>query len=295
MTSNKNSITLAKDSAYEFVCAFYRASGIPISISDPVRIQDVSSPRDSDNLCGFCKNRCPEFSDRCKDNEKTYTSECLATQKTVVYRCHCGLTEAIIPISTMKKTIGTVFLGQVLIDNQNNVDDISAHLTEKYPHKFSREDKALISQAYANTTAMSRERFEAYISMVSMFAQSLNVAHWLDTRIITSKMIFNHYIESTDFVRMPLSEVDTKKIAEELSISYSQLNRMSTTILNMPIKQFILRRKIDTAKQILISKPDMRIKDVGSAVGIADNHYFSRLFHKYTGLTCEEVRLSQHN
>lgn len=89
---------------------------------------------------------------------------------------------------------------------------------------------------------------------------------------------------------MPITSFSAQQAAETLKLSYSQLNRLSNTMLNMPFKQYILHEKIKAAPIILGTSPSCSVKDAAHAVGIEDAHYFSRLFRKYMGCSCMEYQ-----
>jgi transcriptional regulator GlxA family with amidase domain len=54
-------------------------------------------------------------------------------------------------------------------------------------------------------------------------------------------------------------------------------------------QKYILELRISTAKELLTST-DLPIKEIGSACGYADPHFFSRIFCKSCGVSPTEYR-----
>ena len=76
----------------------------------------------------------------------------------------------------------------------------------------------------------------------------------------------------------------TKKLAEELSMSISQLNKKLNATTGYPASSYILQIKVDQAKKILASQ-EKPISEVAMECGIYDVNYFARIFKKITGVT----------
>ncbi len=76
----------------------------------------------------------------------------------------------------------------------------------------------------------------------------------------------------------------SRKLAEELSMSISQLNKKLNATTGYPASSYILQIKVDQAKKILASQ-EKPISEVAMECGIYDVNYFARIFKKSTGVT----------
>lgn len=76
----------------------------------------------------------------------------------------------------------------------------------------------------------------------------------------------------------------SKKLAKELSMSISQLNKKLNAATGYPASSYILQIKIAQAKKILASQ-EKTISEVAVECGIYDVNYFARIFKKSTGVT----------
>lgn len=74
------------------------------------------------------------------------------------------------------------------------------------------------------------------------------------------------------------------KLAQELAISVSQLNKKLNVITGYPSSTYILQVKLRHAKKIFTTQ-NKTIGEVAAECGIYDVNYFSRIFKKHTGIT----------
>ncbi len=75
-----------------------------------------------------------------------------------------------------------------------------------------------------------------------------------------------------------------KELASRFAISYSHLRNIFKEEVGMTINEYINRQKIALAKDYL-SNDKMTIKEIAFKVGYEDEHYFMRVFKKFTGTT----------
>jgi len=105
---------------------------------------------------------------------------------------------------------------------------------------------------------------------------------------------FLQHITDIIYREMNNPEFSTKKLAQELAISTSQLNKKLNTTTGYPSSTYILHVKLTYAKKILASK-NRSIGEVATECGIYDVNYFSRIFKKHTGVTPTQYQRLPHN
>ncbi len=95
----------------------------------------------------------------------------------------------------------------------------------------------------------------------------------------------------TDIIFREIKNPDltSNKLAQELAISVSQLNKKLNAVAGTPASSYILNIKIHHAKKMLTSE-NKTIGEVAAECGIFDLNYFSRVFKKHTGLTPTQYR-----
>lgn len=95
---------------------------------------------------------------------------------------------------------------------------------------------------------------------------------------------FLRHVTDIIYREMKNPEFTTVKLARELAISVSQLNKKLNAITGYPSSSYILQVKLKHAKKIFNTQ-NKTIGEVAAECGIYDVNYFSRIFKKYTGVT----------
>lgn len=80
-----------------------------------------------------------------------------------------------------------------------------------------------------------------------------------------------------------------KELAAKCNLSESRFSHLFTELFEKSPKQYIMNVRMENAKELL-TDTDMSILEIGSAVGIEDQNYFSRIFKKHCGMSPSEFR-----
>ncbi|MEF9973498.1 MAG: helix-turn-helix domain-containing protein, partial [Clostridia bacterium] len=73
-------------------------------------------------------------------------------------------------------------------------------------------------------------------------------------------------------------------------ISQSYLTRITKQKVGLTFTDYLGALRVDLAKTLLADDRDMTIAEVADRVGYSSQHYFSRAFKNYTGLTPGKFR-----
>jgi transcriptional regulator GlxA family with amidase domain len=77
--------------------------------------------------------------------------------------------------------------------------------------------------------------------------------------------------------------------ADKLNMSVRNLNIICQSIFNKSVSEIVETRKLIEARQLLIDT-DMSVSEIGYELGYNEKAYFTRIFHKKTGLTPTDFR-----
>ena len=122
------------------------------------------------------------------------------------------------------------------------------------------------------------------------------VIHRLSASQYSEEAIFNQELgsQSPEYIVERLHDyliqnytmdINLSIIANNMHYSPSYLSKIFFGMYNMTPSKFITSLRIQRAKQLLVQKPGLSIKQVGEMVGYPEQGYFSRIFKKQTGIS----------
>lgn len=97
--------------------------------------------------------------------------------------------------------------------------------------------------------------------------------------MVASSYILEHYQEN----------IDLAECAAKVHMSLSRFSHLFTENMGISPYRFILLLRIDNAKELLLYS-NASIREVAESTGFSDATYFSRLFHKYVGVSPQSFR-----
>lgn len=105
----------------------------------------------------------------------------------------------------------------------------------------------------------------------------------------TLNMGFLRHVTDIIYREMKNPDFSSNKLASELAVSVSQLNKKLNVTTGYPASTYILQVKLSYAKKILASQ-NKTIGEVAAECGVYDVNYFSRIFKKHTGITPSQYK-----
>lgn len=100
---------------------------------------------------------------------------------------------------------------------------------------------------------------------------------------------FEFFNSTQKYVEENLTEqISLKSICSCFGISQPYLSRLFRKYENMSFNEYITKKRIDKAKQLMEENPQMPLKDVAQFAGFSDPFYFSRVFKMVTGMPPSE-------
>ncbi|MDO3409458.1 response regulator [Saccharibacillus sp. CPCC 101409] len=78
--------------------------------------------------------------------------------------------------------------------------------------------------------------------------------------------------------------------AQQFHVSPSYISRIIKRYTGSTFVHHYMQLKIDEARRLLASGPDVKVKDVADALGFGDPHYFSKVFKEYAGCSPTEYK-----
>ena len=252
--------------------AFYEISGIRLVLFDPEFHEVTAYPKESCRFCQMMKS-CSSTRRKCNYADRQALKKSAQNNTPVVYKCHAGLFECVIPLTENEKAVGYLMFGQI-----SDGDDKS-ELFEKADiwHEKLQLERDEIFGAIDEIEVKTKEQIDAAAKIMEACT-----AYIIYKELITpeNNKIFDaakNYIE--DHLDI---EIDAYILSDELGISRTKLYEIFRKEINMGISKYIQKRRMHRAKKLL-KTTDMTISEISDAVGFTDYNYFSRIYKKTYG------------
>lgn len=98
------------------------------------------------------------------------------------------------------------------------------------------------------------------------------------------------YYDIMDYIKTNISKnLKISDIAQAFGYNEKYLSHRFAEIIGIPLKQYILKAKMDTAN-FMLTDTNKSISEIAGSLGFSDSHNFTRAYKKQTGLTPSEYR-----
>ena len=258
----------------------YHITQIRITVFDSERNELVSYPESCPTFCSIIRST-PEGRAACAKCDNDACDIASKQEKAYIYRCHAGLTEAIMPLYVGQALVGYLLFGHVFAYNafDEGWEEISK-CCRQYPIdmeqlRLSCQSSPLISKSYIKSAARILHATASYLVLERMATLKED----------SSAAKLDRYLNEN--YTQPLT---SQHLCRELGIGRSQLFKLSSQLYGCGITQQLKRLRMEKAKRLLTDNPKMSIADIANACGYSDYNYFIAVFSRYVGLSPNTFR-----
>lgn len=252
---------------------FYRITQIRITVFDNRFQEIVSYPDSRPQFCQMIRS-CEEGRRACAECDAEACAYAAKQNKTHIYRCHAGLTEAIMPLHVGKVLVGYLLFGHVFAyDSLINGWETIEKCCIRYPIdskklKATLEDMPLIAHDYIRSAARVLHMTASFLVMERMATlQEDTTAAKLDAYLSI------HYTDP----------VTAEHLCDVLNIGRSKLFKLSQELYGCGIQQQIRKLRMEKSKELLLDHAELSIVEIATECGYCDYNYFISVFSKYYG------------
>lgn len=263
----------------DLMMSFYTLAGIRFVLFDNEFKEVISYPKEN---CDFCKliKSCAKSRRKCIYADRRSFEKCRSENKPIIYKCHAGLVESVIPLHENEKIIGYLMFGQIT-DTPNKTD---------LYNKIS-----IWNEIYGIDEPALKSSINAIVyKSVSEIKAAAKIMEACTSFIIYKELIVpdnSKILESVKaYIETRLSEnIEVEHICNEFGIGRTKLYEIFRNELKTGISKYIFQRRMIKAKKLL-KTTSLSIPDISSAVGFDDYNYFSRVYKKQYGKSPKHYR-----
>lgn len=263
----------------EFQKLFAELTGLPISF--------INANADFIKLSKGSKRFCALVAET---EKKTGLSNCwisnykackkaVASKKPLIYECHAGLTEIIVPIISEGKALGALITGQFRISGKSRYKPVNI------PPGVSVTAKLLLRE-FNEMPEFKRPKVMAIARMLDMFANTVFVneisnLYEHSPKPLTSNMQRALHI-ATSYIHHNYrnSSLSLDNVAEQVNLNPCHISHIFRKELNTTFVDYLTRIRIEETARQLKNNPEKSIKEIAYQTGYSDQYYFSKVFKR---------------
>lgn len=260
-----------KEALFGLIKDLYSIIGIRIAIFDDEFNLVTEYPTEAPAICVLIRTT-EEGRKACRDCDRAAFERAKKMRTPHVYKCHAGITEAITPIA-----LGGGVLGYAIFAHMLSEDDYHKSINEicLLCARYGLSDKDIF-EAVKELKTHSNEKIMASIRLldaISAYLQIKKIASWKNEDFVEQ---IQSFIDKN--LENPLS---SEIICKNFYVSRTKLYQLSMRAFGMGIAQYITKRRIDKAIDLLKSG-GYSVSQVAKIVGFDDYNYFCKVFKKQT-------------
>jgi ligand-binding sensor protein len=245
------------------------------------RFRELGSyPEEHAPLCRLMRSD-PEALKQCTacDREACVTAK--SRRSIYIYKCHAGLTEAIVPIVFNNIHTGYLFLGQIFSfpDHETGWLEIESRCNTYHI------DMDVLKSVCFGLPIIS----EKYIHSASNILKSIAYYICLEQLVVLREQDLSVQIDNYIVSRLT-EDIGVQSICDHFHIGKTFLYTVSKQIYGTGIAGYIRGLRIGKAKKLLTEQPEIHAKEVSFACGFKNYDYFIALFKKATGVSPIQYR-----
>ena len=206
-------------------------------------------------------------------------------------------------------------LGAIILSNQKNLflDELKMlfasweqnNYTQYAVEKFLKQIDWLFRKSLADKLTSGNDS-ELEIDEILSMSENYNILfanvvfifgqYFYDSNNDGRISLKNTINKIESFIKAHYSEqISVNYIADIFSLDVSYLSRAFKNHKGISPIEFIVRLRMEKAKELLSGNPNLTIKDIAEAVGYNDQFYFSRIFKIITGVSPSIFKKSIHH
>ena len=265
-------LQLNKENLIRVLKDFYTLTKIRIVLFDNEFQELMSYPLQWQGFCAAVRKNAVEDA-KCRASDRRGCMECARTNVPAIYRCHAGLTEAVVPIQDKHGAIGYIMFGQVIPEDGR--EHTLRQLVRRYPDLVADIGQIAVKP-------------EGELRAAATVLQALTTYVLNSGWVVPGKSEFirhlDHYIETH-----LTQTITVDNLCGEFHLNRSRMYALSENYLGCGLAEYVRGKRVLHA-QSLLTQTDLPVSEVAGLVGFSDYNHFSRVFKQVCGVSAREYR-----
>ena len=259
---------------------FYRITQIRITIFDDQFQEIVSYPDSRPRFCQMIRS-CEEGRKACVKCDADACAYAAKQNKTHIYRCHAGLTEAIMPLHVGKVLVGYLLFGHVFAYGSLETGwAVIQKACKNYP-----VDPAKLKETLSGMPMISHDYIQSAARVLHMTASFLVMERMATLQEGSAATKLDAYL-SEHFT----DPITAEFLCDTLRIGRSKLFKLSQELYGCGIQQQVRKLRMEKAKELLLDHAELSIMEIAMECGYSDYNYFISVFSSYYGISPNHFR-----
>ena len=223
---------------------------------------------------------------RCLQQDRMICQQCKEQAQQLVYTCHGGLTEAVIPIQLSGKLVCYALIGQ--FRTSDIIPLPIANLWLDNGLELSVLERFFLKRPFYDTPMLDK--------MFELFRVSLGLLIETDSlKFRQPDLIERIFTYIDDNIEKAISIAD---VAKAVHRSPSSITHTLHSQIDLSFQQLLITKRLANFEHVILHDPTLQIQEAARISGYEDALYFSRIYKKYRGQSPSEflfhVQLSAH-
>lgn len=236
----------------------------------------------TDDYCSLIQQKL-HVRHRCLKQDHMMCEQCKEEQQLLVYTCHGGLTEAVIPIHLGETLVCYAFIGQ--FRTTNTLPRSMEKLAQQKCVELS-----LLREAFLQRPTYDRAMLD---HMFSLFKTSLSLLIETQALKLRQPLLVEKVIAYID--EHISSKITLDAVAQAVHMSRSSITHTLQAEIHQSFQQLLTMRRLATFELHIMRDPNLQIQQAALLSGYDDPLYFSRVYRKWRGQSPTEfVQAAKH-
>lgn len=274
----------------KYVQILKNLTGLAMTLSSPDNssIFFVKGTEVKGCLCEVIKST-PDGDQRCQNCILKHQNQVASQGKPILYKCHAGFYDVVIPIIVQGRHVASIFSGQVLPERPSAADlrETAKRLKWlKVPHQQFKK-------AYQSTVWMPKQRLADIMNFLETFATQLceNTLRILE---LEEQLTQNEIRKAKELIeeKYKSATVSRAHLARQVGLSPGHFSHLFHQETGMTFTRYVQTRRVNEAKHLLQTS-DKNITEICFECGFNNLTHFNRVFRSFESKSPRQYRSSR--